>query len=107
MNLRVYSAVVVAAVLALGISLRNQSPVSSIRTQGGNASQNSAPNEGLRHAVAQETYKLRDTGHGSFQGRNSGQRLTMEFRAGEAQLKDSQGSTAGLRLAGYGYGEQL
>ena len=106
MNQRLYSVVVVAAVLALGISLRNQSPASSMRIQGGNASRYSAPNAGLRHTGPQETYQLRDSGHGSYQGRNAAQSLTMEFSAREAQLKDSQGS-GGFRLAGYGYGERI
>ena len=84
MNQRLYSVVVVAAVLALGISLRNQSPASSMRTQGGNASRYSAaPNAELRHTVPQETYQLRDSGHGSYQGRNAAQSLTMEFSARE------------------------
>jgi hypothetical protein len=87
---RLYSVAVVAAVLALGVSL----------------SRYSAPNAGLRHAVPQETYQLRDSGHGSYEGRNAAQNLTMEFSAREAQLKDSQGS-GGFRLAGYGYGERL
>ena len=106
MNQRLYSVVAFAGVLALGISLRNQCPLSSIRIQGGNTSRYSAPNAGLRPASPQDTYQLHDSGHGSYQGRNAAQSLTMEFSAREAQLKDSQGR-AGLRLAGYGYGERL
>jgi hypothetical protein len=61
---------------------------------------------GLWQAFERALYSLKDNGHGTWQGVNDAQRLTIEFNAHEARLTHPEGSV-GFHLVGYGYGEAL
>ena len=91
MDLRFHTLVNVAAVLALSFSANGQtSPIS----------QDSQPVPGPA------TYELQSSGSGGYQARNAAQRLELEFTPQEAELQYPNAS-GGLRLTGYGYGQQL
>jgi hypothetical protein len=61
---------------------------------------------GLRQAFERTIYSLKDSGHGSWTGRNQAQRLTLQFDSAAARLTHGNGSV-GFNLTGYGYGDQL
>jgi len=91
MDLSFHALVNVAAVLALSFCANGQtSPIS----------QDSQPVPGLA------TYELQSSGSGGYQARNAAQRLELQFTPQEAELQYPNAS-GGLRLTGYGYGQQL
>jgi len=61
---------------------------------------------GLRQAVERTVYALKDSGHGTWNGENRAQRLSLEFDLHAARLSHPQGRIE-FRLNGYGYGERL
>src|ERR1700693_2988339 len=95
MNQRFYMFVGVGAALALSVSVSSQSLPSSP----GKNDYRPAPGGAI-------TYQFENSGHGSYQGRNASQRLTLEFTPQEARLQNPSASGS-LRLTGYGYGRRL
>src|SRR5271157_6315662 len=62
--------------------------------------------QGLRQAFERARYSLRDAGHGTWQGVNAAQRLTLEFNPRETRLTHPDGSVT-FHLTGFGYGDRL
>ena len=57
-------------------------------------------------AFEHATYSFEDSGHRTYHGVNSSQRLTLDFNGQEARLSHPDG-TLNLHLNGYGYGARL
>jgi len=76
----------------------------ALRGEGGRDS--AGVDEGLRQAFDHAAYALEDSGHGTYSGVNSAQRLALEFSGREARLSHPDGSVS-FHLTGYGYGHRL